>query len=62
MLKGTFQNCYGLSDFHMQDIPFASNGKENRAVIYAPNGIMKSSLAKVFDDISKKKKSSDRIF
>ena len=63
MLKGNFKNCYGLADFQMLDIPFdASASGKNRAVIYAPNGIMKSSLAKVLDDISKKKKTTDRIF
>ena len=63
MLKGRFKNCYGLSDFQLLDIPFdASNAKQNRAVIYAPNGLMKSSFAKVLDDISKKNKTTDRIF
>ena len=63
MLKGNFQNCYGLSNFQLLEIPFdASNANKNRAVIYAPNGVMKSSLAKVFDDASKKKKTVDRIF
>lgn len=31
-------------------------------MIYAPNGVMKSSLSKVFDDISKGTATSDRIF
>lgn len=60
MLKGHFENCYGLTDFDLTEINFTSD--HNKAIIYAPNGIMKSSLAKVFDDISKKKKASDRIF
>ncbi|MCD8221444.1 MAG: hypothetical protein LUD07_04485 [Clostridiales bacterium] len=34
----------------------------NKAIIYAPNGVMKSSLAQVLDDISKGKETSDRIF
>lgn len=60
MLKGHFENCYGLNNFDLTEINFTSSN--NKAIIYAPNGIMKSSLAKVFDDISKKKKASDRIF
>lgn len=60
MLKGHFENCYGLTNFDLTEINFTSD--HNKAIIYAPNGIMKSSLAKVFDDISKKKKASDRIF
>src|SRR3546814_20261070 len=37
--------------------------KKCKAVaLYAPNGAMKSSLAKTFQDIADKKKSSDRMF
>lgn len=34
----------------------------NKAAIYAPNGAMKTSLSKVFEDISKGQETSDRIF
>ena len=34
----------------------------NAVALYAPNGAMKSSLAKTFQDIVEKKKSSDRMF
>lgn len=60
MLKGYFKNCYGLEDFELLAIPFTS--EKNKAIIYAPNGIMKSSFATVFDNISRKRKSEDRIF
>ena len=50
MLSGHFKNCYGLKQFNLQNINFS---RCNKALIYAPNGVMKSSLSKVFDDISK---------
>ena len=59
MINGTFQNCYGLKSFELNNIRFDTC---KAALIYAPNGVMKSSLAHVFDDISKGKATSDRIF
>lgn len=59
MLSGRFLNCYGLKDFDMQQIDFSHC---NKAVIYSPNGVMKSSFSKVFEDISRGEKSKDRIF
>ena len=59
-MKGTFKNCYGLEDFTLEEIKF--DAQNSKAIIYAPNGVMKSSLAKVLDDISRKKKTVDRIF
>lgn len=59
MLSGKFENCYGLKDFNISVISFSSC---NRAIIYAPNGVMKSSLAKVFEDIVNGEASTDRIF
>ncbi len=60
MLTGHFENCYGLELFDLIEIPFSSN--DNKTIIYAPNGVMKSSLANVFDNLSRKKKTEDRIF
>lgn len=60
MLKGHFENCYGLENFDMEAIPFTPTN--NKAIIYAPNGVMKSSFATVFDNLSRKKKTEDRIF
>lgn len=60
MLKGHFENCYGLELFDLIQIPFTP--EKTKAIIYAPNGVMKSSLAKVFDNISRKEKTEDRIF
>lgn len=59
MIQGHFSNCYGLKSFEMPKIDFSQC---NRAVIYAPNGVMKSSLSKVFEDISKGQATNDRIF
>lgn len=59
MLNGYFENCYGLKQFNLPNINFSQC---NKAMIYAPNGVMKSSLSKVFDDISKGAITSDRIF
>lgn len=59
MLNGHFENCYGLKRFNLPNINFS---RCNKALIYAPNGVMKSSLSKVFDDISKGSATSDRIF
>ena len=59
MLSGYFENCYGIKQFTLPNINFNSC---NKAIIYAPNGVMKTSFAKVFEDISKGVPSSDRIF
>lgn len=59
-MKATFKNCYGLEDFTLEEIKFDAH--KSKAIIYAPNGVMKSSFSKTLDDISRKKKPSDRIF
>ena len=60
MLTGRFENCYGIKEFDMGiGINFA---RSNKALIYAPNGVMKTSFAKVFEDLSKGQAPKDRIF
>ncbi|MDD4125229.1 MAG: hypothetical protein PHW77_05860 [Eubacteriales bacterium] len=59
MLSGYFENCYGIKQFNMSNISF---NPCNKAIIYAPNGVMKTSFAKVFEDISKGTTTTDRIF
>lgn len=59
MLRGKFENCYGLENFELETIDFS---RDNKAIIYAPNGVMKTSFSNVFYDISKGKKTIDRIF
>ena len=55
----TLKNCYGIKELNNLKINFCGC---NKALIYAPNGVMKSSLAKVFEDISCGLKTTDRIF
>lgn len=60
MLSGRFENCYGIKEFDMgTGINFSQS---NKALIYAPNGVMKTSFTKVFEDLSKGEPSKDRIF
>lgn len=59
MLKGTFKNCYGIENFTLKVIKFSES---NKAIIYAPNGVMKSSLARTFEQLSRKELPNDRIF
>ena len=51
MLSGEFKNCYGIKEFDMgKGIDFSNS---NKALIYASNGVMKTSFTKVFEDLSK---------
>lgn len=59
MLSGKFVNCYGIKNFEMSEINFNNS---NKAIIYAPNGVMKTSFANVFDDISKGLQTVDKLF
>ena len=60
MLSGHFENCYGIKEFDMgTGIDFS---RSNKAIIYAPNGVMKTSFTKVFEDLSKGEAAKDRIF
>lgn len=59
MLSGKFENCYGLKSFELKEINFINS---NKAIIYAPNGVMKTSFSNVFDDIAKGNTTIDRIF
>ncbi len=51
-------NCYGIKRLRTQ-FDFS---KQNVYAIYAPNGVMKSSLAQTFRDVSDGVASKDRIF
>lgn len=59
MLSGLFKNCYGMKEFELKTIDFT---KSNKAILYAPNGVMKTSFSNVFYDISKGLPTIDRIF
>ncbi|HYG33500.1 MAG TPA: phage infection protein [Clostridia bacterium] len=53
-----FANCYGIKELHA-----TFDFSQSRVyAIYAPNGVMKSSLAETFGDVAKGVSSTDRIF
>ena len=53
------EHCYGIKKLQ-KDFDFETNG--NVFTVYAPNGVMKTSLANTFRDISKGAASTDRIW
>lgn len=57
-LKVSLEHCYGIRRLE-QEFDFTQC---NAVALYAPNGTMKSSLAKTFQDIAEGKTSSDRMF
>jgi ABC-type lipoprotein export system ATPase subunit len=52
-------NCYSIKKLR-SEFDFASNGRV--VAIYAPNGMMKTSLANTFRDLARGEKSLDRIW
>ena len=52
-------HCYGIKKL---DVNFDFSGGNTCVAVYAANGSMKSSLAKVFEDVAKGEASRDRIF
>lgn len=52
------KNCYGIKILKT-DFDFSTS---RAYAIYAPNGVMKSSLARTFQDAAESKESEDRIF
>lgn len=57
-LRLNLGNCYGIQKMNTS-IDFSNN---NVAIIYAPNGTMKSSLAKTFEAIRDNKSLEERVF
>lgn len=57
-LKISLRNCYGIGSF-THEFDFR---KSNSALIYAPNGVMKSSFAKTLLDVSRENEPEDLIF
>jgi hypothetical protein len=53
------ENCYGIKKLNVA-FDFATDG--NVFAIYAPNGMMKTSLANTFRDLARGEASSDRIW
>lgn len=56
-IKVELENCYGINNL-VHEFDFS---KFNTILIYASNGVMKTSFAKTFKDISKEEQPSDRI-
>ena len=56
-LKLHLENCYGIQKLN-EDIDYSNN---NVAIVYAPNGTMKSSLAKTFEAIRDGKPVEEKI-
>ena len=57
-LKINLKNCYGIKKIE-KEFDFSHN---NTFAIYAPNGVMKTSFAKTFKDLSLNLLSKDLIF
>ncbi len=58
-LKVELEHCYGITKLKTE-FDFEANG--NVFAVYAPNGVMKTSLANTFRDLSQGIPSSDRIW
>ena len=52
------ENCYGIRNLNKQ-LDYSAT---QAFALYAPNGVMKSSLAKTFQDAAEERDSQDRIF
>ena len=57
-LKIDLKNCYGISEL-VHEFDFSNT---SGYAIYAPNGFMKTSLSKTFNDLAKNKSTTDVIF
>ena len=57
-LKLHLENCYGIQKLN-EDIDYSNN---NVSIIYAPNGTMKSSLAKTFEAVRDGKPVEEKVF
>ncbi len=57
-VKIDLKNCYGIKSLK-RDFDFS---RTRAYALYAPNGVMKSSLAKTFSDAAARRPSEDRIF
>ncbi|MCC8630104.1 hypothetical protein [Xanthomonas vesicatoria] len=57
-LSVDLKNCYGISEL-VHEFDFTNS---NGYAIYAPNGFMKTSFSKAFDDFSKGRETKDLIF
>jgi ABC-type oligopeptide transport system ATPase subunit len=59
MFRGTFENCYGIRKLELKQIDYSDS---NRALIYAPNGVMKTSFANSIANICIGNHPCDELF
>ncbi|WP_426166314.1 hypothetical protein [Pseudoduganella sp. R-34] len=57
-LSVDLKNCYGISEL-VHEFDFSNT---NGYAVYAPNGFMKTSFSKTFDDLAKGRETKDLIF
>lgn len=57
-LSVNLKNCYGISEL-VHEFDFSNT---NGYAVYAPNGFMKTSFSKTFDDLAKGRETKDLIF
>ena len=57
-LKIDLENCYGIRALNVE-LDFT---KKKANIVYAPNGMMKTSFAQTFKDLSEGKETKDRIY
>ena len=57
-LKINLKNCYGINNLNTE-LDFS---QRRTYAIYAPNGVMKTSFAKTFKDLSNNQDSKDLVF
>ena len=57
-VKVELSNCYGIKSLKRK----FDFGNKQAYALYAPNGVMKSSLARTFQDAAERRPSEDRIF
>ena len=55
-------NCYGINQLSKELDFTKSNTSNGINSLYAPNGTLKTSLAKTFKDVAKSKDTKDLIF
>lgn len=59
-IKFDLKNCYGIGSLS-EEIEF-KEGKDNTAIVYAPNGTMKTSLTKTFKQLIAGKEPCDELY
>ncbi|WP_299270929.1 hypothetical protein [uncultured Psychrosphaera sp.] len=61
-LKLSLENCYGINQLNKEFNFTKSVGNDGVNSLYAPNGTLKTSLAKTFTDVANEEETKDLIF